>query len=85
MDYRITITHEAKREYRDIVSYLTDVLKNPQAARHFMVEFSAKIDMVQKHPEAFGLCIYPNSQQGAIVQLRSCDTYSYTRSLMTGL
>lgn len=59
MDYRITITHEAKREYRDIVSYLTDVLKNPQAARHFMVEFSAKIDMIQKHPEAFGLCHLP--------------------------
>lgn len=59
MDYKVTITREAKREYRNIVSYLADVLKNPQAARHFMLEFSAKINMVQKHPEAFGLCHLP--------------------------
>lgn len=56
MGYRLSIAREAQREYRDIVSYLVNVVKSPQAARHFMTEFDAKVENVRNHPEAFSLC-----------------------------
>lgn len=59
MGYRLSITREAQREYRDIVSYLVTVLKSPQAARHFMVEFDAQVESVRDYPEAFSLCHLP--------------------------
>ena len=59
MGYRLSIAREAQREYRDIVSYLVNVVKSPQAARHFMTEFDAKVESVRNHPEAFSLCHLP--------------------------
>lgn len=56
MGYKLSIAHEAQREYRDIVSYLVDVLKSPQAAPHFMDEFDVKMEAVRDNPEAFSHC-----------------------------
>lgn len=59
MAYRLSISREAQREYRDIVSYLVDVLRGPQAARHFMSEFERQASIVRDQPEAFDLCHLP--------------------------
>lgn len=59
MAYRLSISREAQREYRDIVSYLVDVLRGPQAARHFMSELERQASIVRDQPEAFDLCHLP--------------------------
>lgn len=64
MGYRLSIAREAQREYRDIVSYLVNVVKSPQAARHFMTEFDAKVESVRNHPEAFSYATCLSLLQG---------------------
>lgn len=59
MGYRLSIAREAQREYRDIVSYLVNVVKSPQTAHHFMMEFDAKVESVRSHPDACSLCHLP--------------------------
>ena len=59
MGYRLSIAREAQREYRDIVSYLVNVVKSPQAARHFMTEFDARwkaFGTIPKH-SAYAICL----------------------------
>ncbi|WP_195419892.1 type II toxin-antitoxin system RelE/ParE family toxin [Collinsella sp. D33t1_170424_A12] len=75
MGYRLSITREAQREYRDIVSYLVDVLKSPRAARHFMAEFDAQVESVRNYPEAFSLCHLPEL---AARGYRSASVMRYT-------
>ena len=50
MGYKIVISKEAKREYEDIVHYLADILKNPQAAQAFLDEFDFQIHLLKEQP-----------------------------------
>ena len=50
MAYRAIILHEAQREYENIVEYLSDVLKSPQAAIHYIEEFAYQLDPVRSNP-----------------------------------
>ena len=50
MVYRVVISNEAKREYEEIVRYLVDVLKSPQAARSFLAEFDSQVGLLREQP-----------------------------------
>lgn len=59
MAYKKVILKSAQAEYRDIVSYLVEVLKSPQAAAHFMNEFDYQLDLIAETPEMFSLSRMP--------------------------
>ncbi|MEE0705179.1 MAG: type II toxin-antitoxin system RelE/ParE family toxin [Adlercreutzia sp.] len=59
MAYKKVILKSAQAEYRDIVSYLVEVLKSPQAAIHFMNEFDYQLDLIVETPEMFSLSRMP--------------------------
>ncbi len=59
MTYRVTITAEAAREYEQIVSYLSDVLKSRQAAKGFADEFAHQLENVREDPEIHALSQMP--------------------------
>lgn len=59
MAYKKVILKSAQAEYRDIVSYLVEVLKSPQAAARFMNEFDYQLDLIAEAPEMFSLSRMP--------------------------
>ena len=59
MAYKRVILSQAQIEYKEIVSYLTTILKSPQAARNFIDEFTRQIDMICENPDLFGLSRIP--------------------------
>ena len=59
MTYRAVILTETQKEYEEIVFYLAEVLKSPQAALHFMDEFDYQIDLIVDNPELYVLSRMP--------------------------
>lgn len=59
MAYRRYILDEAKREYQDIVAYMVEVLKSPQAALNFLAEFDHQLELISDNPEIFALSRMP--------------------------
>lgn len=59
MAYRAVILREAQREYHDIVAYLAEILKSPQAAGNFMDEFARQLGLVRNNPELHALSRMP--------------------------
>lgn len=59
MAYRRVILKSAQVEYREIVAYLAEVLKSPQAAVRFMNEFDYQLDLIAENPELFSLSRMP--------------------------
>ena len=59
MTYSVTIAAEAMREYEQIVSYLTNTLRSPAAAKGFVDEFMQQVDSVRDNPELHALSRMP--------------------------
>ena len=59
MGYKCVILPQAQRDYQEIVSYLVDVLRSPQAAKNFMDEFDRQIDLLCSSPDIFALSRLP--------------------------
>ena len=59
MTYSVTIAAEAMREYEQIVSYLTNTLRSPAAAKGFVDEFMQQVDSVRDNPELHALSHMP--------------------------
>ena len=59
MAYNVTITPEARREYEQVLSYLSKVLNSPGAARRFADEFDHQLDSIRDNPELHALSRMP--------------------------
>lgn len=59
MTYEAVILDEAKREFREIVVYLCEVLESPQAAGDFMDEFEHQVKLITENPELYALSALP--------------------------
>lgn len=59
MGFRRVILREAQKEYRNIIEYLVDVLKSPQAAMDFMDEFEYQLGLVADNPQLHALSRMP--------------------------
>lgn len=59
MAYRKVLLGSARQEYREIIEYLVDVLKNSQAAVDFMDEFDHQFDLIARDPELYALSSLP--------------------------
>ncbi|WP_166079049.1 type II toxin-antitoxin system RelE/ParE family toxin [Xiamenia xianingshaonis] len=63
MAYKLVILDEAKREEQDIVDYLVNVLKSPQAAAHFLDELDYQLGLIADNPQLFALSRVPELAQ----------------------
>ena len=59
MAFKVVILDTAQREYREIVSYMIEVLKSPQAAANFMDTFDEQMALAAEVPSAFPLSRMP--------------------------
>lgn len=59
MAYEYVILRGAQSDYRDIVEYLLDVKRSPQAARGFVDEFDRQLDIVCDNPFLHALSRMP--------------------------
>lgn len=59
MGFRRVILREAQKEYRNIIEYLANVLKSPQAAVDFMDEFEYQLGLVVDNPHLHALSQLP--------------------------
>ncbi len=74
MASEVLILDEAKREYRNIVEYLSRILKNPIAAKRFMDEFDQQLHRVSESPKIFALS---RIRELALLEYRSAIVGNY--------
>ena len=55
MACEVVLAKTAAKEYQQIVGYLADVLKNPQAAIGFMEEFERQTQRIREQPEIYAV------------------------------
>lgn len=56
MQYEVELSELAEKQYDDILSYIANVLKNPQALKRVMDDFDHTIDRLEKNADVFGYC-----------------------------
>lgn len=55
MSYNVVVLDGAQRDIREIVEYLVNVLKSPQAASGFLDEFDRQVDLLKRNPALFAV------------------------------
>lgn len=75
------VLHEAAREYEDIVAYLSQQLKSPQAARSFVEEFERQLDLICENP---GVCSLSRMPELAARGYRAAFVNSYVMLFRVG-
>lgn len=56
MGYRLIVTKEAHRDIDEIVIYIADELKNPQAADRFLNDVEDSYRRIVENPRLFAFC-----------------------------
>lgn len=59
MAYRIFILDDAQREFQEIVNYLLNVMKSPQATEGFIGEFEHQASLIEEDPHIFVISKMP--------------------------
>ncbi len=56
MAYKIVVSEDAHRDLDDIVSYIAEELKNPQAASRFLDDVEQAYRRIVENPRLFAFC-----------------------------
>lgn len=56
MQFNVELSELAEKQYDNILSYIANVLKNPQALESVMDDFDDTIVKLEKMADAFGYC-----------------------------
>jgi plasmid stabilization system protein ParE len=56
MQYNVRLSTLAEKQYDNILYYIANVLKNPQAAKNIMDDFDDTIIILEKSADSFGFC-----------------------------
>ena len=58
-DYEVVILETAESEIESIVSYMANILKNPQAAANFMDELDRQFKLIKSKSDVFAVSALP--------------------------
>ena len=56
MQFNVELSELAEKQYDNILSYIANVLKNPQALENVMDDFDDTIGKLEKMADTFGYC-----------------------------
>ena len=56
MQFNVELSELAEQQYDEILSYIANTLKNPQALRNVMDDFDGTIEKLEKMADSFGYC-----------------------------
>ncbi|MBQ1192736.1 MAG: type II toxin-antitoxin system RelE/ParE family toxin [Lachnospiraceae bacterium] len=56
MQYSVEISELAEKQYDDILSYIANQLKNPQAVKNVIDDFDSTVNRLEKLADKFGFC-----------------------------
>lgn len=56
MRFNVTLSELAERQYDNILAYISDVLKNPQALQNVMDDFDDTIEKLETTASSLGYC-----------------------------
>lgn len=56
MLFNVELSELAEYQYDNILSYISSVLKNPQAVKNVMDDFEDTIERLEKRADTFGFC-----------------------------
>ena len=56
MQFDVELSEAAEKQYDNILSYIANVLKNPQALENVMEDFDDTIGTLEKMADTFGFC-----------------------------
>ena len=56
MQFNVELSELAEQQYDEILSYIANKLKNPQALRNVMDDFDDTIEKLEKMADSFGYC-----------------------------
>ena len=56
MQFDVEFSELAENQYDNILSYLSNILKNPQAVNNVMDDFDGTIGTLEKMADTFGFC-----------------------------
>lgn len=56
MQFNVELSELAEQQYDEILSYIANELKNPQALRNIMDDFDDTIEKLEKMADSFGYC-----------------------------
>ena len=56
MQFDVELSELAEKQYDSILSYISDVLRNPQAIESIMDDFDDVIETLEKMADTFGYC-----------------------------
>ena len=56
MQFKVELSELAEKQYDNILSYIANVLKNPQALKNVMDDFDGTIERLEKMADTFGYC-----------------------------
>lgn len=59
MAYKVSILESAQREFQEIVNYLLNIFKSPQAAENFINEFEYQVSLIKSDPCIFAVSKMP--------------------------
>lgn len=56
MQFNVELSELAEQQYDEILSYIANELKNPQALKNVMDDFDDTIEKLEKMADTFGYC-----------------------------
>ena len=56
MQFNVELSEMAEQQYDEILSYIANVLKNPQALKNVMDDFDETVERLEKMADSFGYC-----------------------------
>lgn len=56
MRFKVELSELAEKQYDNILSYIANVLKNPQALERVMDDFDDTVEKLEKMADTFGYC-----------------------------
>ena len=79
MQFNVELSELAEKQYDNILSYIANVLKNPQALESVMDDFDDTIVKLEKMADAFGYCKSKRLKGWDYIRsdLKTTDIYLY--------
>lgn len=83
MQFNVELSELAEKQYDNILSYISNVLKNPQALENVMSDFDDIVGKLEKMADTFGFCKSKRLKESKYVIIRICPQLYFSDTLFS--